>query len=168
MARIISLGRINYSCSDVIASFRTLLTELRKPMAITILQSFIVDSFLVAVAIAATCYDGQGDQIYGTQICNPSAPISTCCDQADNCLSNGLCLDAGGNNLIVQQGCTDANWSPPCYNYCKSTRASSLVLENPFVAIEDKSLIVYRLRQNTFISMRRRSRVLLRSKLFLL
>ncbi|KAI1260648.1 hypothetical protein F5Y18DRAFT_404683 [Xylariaceae sp. FL1019] len=50
--------------------------------------------------------------------CNVSERISVCCSATDFCLDNGLCLDAGGDNLINVQGCTSPAWDSPCKKYC--------------------------------------------------
>src|ERR1700761_6331971 len=35
--------------------------------------------------------------------CDPSAQVSTCCSDKDYCMGNGLCLDAGANNMFSIQ-----------------------------------------------------------------
>jgi hypothetical protein len=77
-------------------------------------------SFALIPIVSATCYytDGSVATAYNQTACDPSAVVSACCDQADYCLSNGLCFDAGGNNLLAVQGCTDPHWGAPCHAYC--------------------------------------------------
>ncbi|KAH8898230.1 hypothetical protein GQ53DRAFT_625138, partial [Thozetella sp. PMI_491] len=66
----------------------------------------------------ATCYNVAGkasDRLYP---CDSSGGIVPCCSANDFCLSNGLCLDGGGNNAFTQQGCTSDSWEAPCRKYC--------------------------------------------------
>jgi len=51
-----------------------------------------------------------------------------CCDKADYCLSNGLCLDPQVNNFMTQQGCTDQQWGSPCNKYCPAIDGEFLTL----------------------------------------
>jgi hypothetical protein len=69
-------------------------------------------------ALAATCYNNEGTYDSSAQVCNSTAAVSTCCNSGDYCMSNGICLGGGGNNLFVLGGCTDQNWSSPCVKYC--------------------------------------------------
>jgi hypothetical protein len=55
---------------------------------------------------------------YSPNVCSPDALVSSCCSTADFCLSNGLCLNTGGDNYFSLQGCTDKNWGSPCANIC--------------------------------------------------
>lgn len=109
-------------------------------MSINTLRSLIVHSMLFAVATASSCYDGVGDP-QDLEICVPSAAVSACCGTPDYCLSNGLCFNAGVNNLLANQGCTDKNWGSPCHNYCKCTMHRLQFLKPP-VASQVESLIV--------------------------
>lgn len=68
-----------------------------------------------------SCYGNVGFPIEGPRVCDPTAQISNCCNPADICLSNGLCLNAGGNQMMGVLGCTDKEWRAPCHNYCNST-----------------------------------------------
>jgi len=74
----------------------------------------------VVVGVDATCFDTFGNAMDSAFVpCDPSAKVTHCCSSADYCLSNGLCLNAGANNVMSQQGCTDQTWgSPPCRKYC--------------------------------------------------
>lgn len=72
---------------------------------------------LISTRAAAKCYSYEGNEI-GAYPCNTTAEISPCCGSNDFCLSNGLCLNAGGNNAFTQQGCTDKAWGDPCRKYC--------------------------------------------------
>lgn len=42
--------------------------------------------------------------------CSPNKTATHCCSPADYCTNNGLCLDAGGDNMFSLQGCTDKTW----------------------------------------------------------
>jgi len=68
----------------------------------------------------AACYDAFGTLQTGHQPCKPNDPVSWCCSEADYCLSNGLCLDAGANNVMTQQSCSSEDWPQPCLKYCKT------------------------------------------------
>ncbi|KAJ6784698.1 hypothetical protein PWT90_00441 [Aphanocladium album] len=72
---------------------------------------------LNAAGAAATCYSYEGKALPMSP-CDGSGSISPCCGDNDFCLSNGLCLNAGGNNAYSQQGCTDKDWKPPCKKHC--------------------------------------------------
>ncbi|KAK3375558.1 hypothetical protein B0T24DRAFT_616476 [Lasiosphaeria ovina] len=73
---------------------------------------------------AATCYDYAGQVQPNIYPCNldPGLP-SPCCGSNDFCLSNGLCLDGGGNNGLTQQGCTSQAWMSPCVKHCPESNA---------------------------------------------
>jgi len=78
---------------------------------------------LVVIHIAfvsgtTTCYNNTGSPVPNMRVCDPDSNISTCCNLADFCLSNGLCLNAGANQMIEIQGCTDRTWASPCQRYC--------------------------------------------------
>jgi hypothetical protein len=77
-------------------------------------------SFALIPIVSATCYytDGSIATAFNQTACDPSALVSACCDPVDYCLSNGLCFDAGSNNLLAVEGCTDPHWSAPCHAYC--------------------------------------------------
>ncbi len=73
----------------------------------------------VVSAAAVACYNTFGNMLGdGFLPCNASLSVTHCCGGTDYCLSNGLCLDAGGNNVMTQQGCTNALWPSPCHKYC--------------------------------------------------
>jgi hypothetical protein len=76
--------------------------------------------FIPIVYAAATYYytDGSVENSSDQLACDPTATVSACCGETDYCLSNGLCFDAGANNLLAVQGCTDPKWSSPCHAYC--------------------------------------------------
>ncbi|KAH7024605.1 uncharacterized protein B0I36DRAFT_163120 [Microdochium trichocladiopsis] len=69
----------------------------------------------------AACYDRGGKLRESWVACNPDQPTSSCCSSSDFCMSNGLCLNAGGNQAYTQQGCTDKKWGPPCTFYCRES-----------------------------------------------
>ncbi|CAJ2506328.1 Uu.00g004580.m01.CDS01 [Anthostomella pinea] len=75
--------------------------------------------FLVGVARGASqCYDVSGNLKSTMSPCDPSADVSVCCSDSDYCLDNGLCLDAGGDNMFTVQGCSSKTWEAPCRQYC--------------------------------------------------
>lgn len=73
---------------------------------------------LILPLARATCYNTFGSIMEGDVPCNPDNDVSHCCSKDDYCLSNGLCFDAGGNNVMTQQSCTDPNWGAPCHKFC--------------------------------------------------
>ncbi|KAK5629548.1 hypothetical protein RRF57_005263 [Xylaria bambusicola] len=74
--------------------------------------------FAVIVETEATCYDTGGSIHDNFVPCNAAAEVSVCCGRNDYCLDNGLCLDAGGDNIFTVQGCTSQTWEAPCKQYC--------------------------------------------------
>jgi hypothetical protein len=64
--------------------------------------------------LATTCYSLGGYILvsFNYQPCytNETGP---CCSSGDECLSNGMCFNAGANNLVSQSGCTDPTFSAP-------------------------------------------------------
>ncbi|KAE9363341.1 hypothetical protein N431DRAFT_450124 [Stipitochalara longipes BDJ] len=81
-------------------------------------QLLLAVACFAMAATATICYDTTGTITTGLQACNPSAATTPCCGGPDYCLSNGVCLNAGANNLLGNQGCTDQNWGSPCHKYC--------------------------------------------------
>jgi hypothetical protein len=79
---------------------------------------------------AAVCYkvNGQADPNGSLVPCNPNAAVSMCCSSSDYCLSNGLCLNSGGNNGFSIQGCTDQNWGALCQMRCPVSKAGTFLL----------------------------------------
>ncbi|KAI1331197.1 hypothetical protein F5Y16DRAFT_295298 [Xylariaceae sp. FL0255] len=68
---------------------------------------------------ATACYHTNGTIMpEGYFACNTTAEVSICCGGGDFCLSNGLCMDAGGDNLFTIQGCTSQSWDKPCEKFC--------------------------------------------------
>ncbi|KAI9869303.1 MAG: hypothetical protein M1813_000092 [Trichoglossum hirsutum] len=84
----------------------------------------IIHSLLLSLhlpsASAQTCYGVGGSIALGATPCNPSSSThSACCHNVDYCLTNGLCFDSGGDNLLSRQSCTDQSWnSQACPQYC--------------------------------------------------
>jgi hypothetical protein len=80
---------------------------------------------LGSVAAQSTCYDTWGREDTNQQPCSaPGTDASAttwCCNKGDTCLSNGLCLSPGSNNLMTQQGCTDKNWGGSCNKFCPAS-----------------------------------------------
>ncbi|KAI9786290.1 MAG: hypothetical protein M1816_008099 [Peltula sp. TS41687] len=71
-------------------------------------------------SVSGICYAVNGDTIDLT-VCDATATVSRCCSPDDFCVDNGLCLDAGSDNLWSVQGCTDYFWKGPCRKYCNSS-----------------------------------------------
>ncbi|KAK8042877.1 hypothetical protein PG994_013360 [Apiospora phragmitis] len=72
---------------------------------------------LVSAGGSKTCFkrDGTLQQDKNWLPCDPGAKASPCCDAGDFCMSNGLCLDAVGNQWFSAQGTTDSAGSA---KYC--------------------------------------------------
>jgi hypothetical protein len=83
------------------------------------LSTFNILPLLLPVVASYTCYRVDGSTDTSLTACDPSAAISPCCHAYEYCLSNGLCIGAGANNLLAVEGCTDAYWNTPCQPYCK-------------------------------------------------
>jgi hypothetical protein len=86
----------------------------------------LVPSWVAAQDTNSTCFriDGTAKPAAeGWLPCNPGAAASPCCDKNDFCLSNGLCLNAVGNNFIALQGCTSDSWEAPCNKVCNGSNA---------------------------------------------
>jgi hypothetical protein len=86
-----------------------------------------VGALVSLVAAADTCYLPSGDKApTGILPCSStsSGAATHCCGGSDYCLSNGLCLNAGGSNEITQQGCTDKDWGKGCNKYCPNSEIS--------------------------------------------
>src|SRR4051794_20666109 len=71
---------------------------------------------------ATTCYSPGGYILvsFNYQPCytNGTGP---CCSSGDECLSSGMCFNAGANNLVSQSGCTDPTFNAPgCAIICSS------------------------------------------------
>ena len=106
----------------------------RKWTVVMLFSKMLISIFsfcvLSPVVFGTTCYDTSG-QASSLVPCNATANISSCCGGPDYCLSNGLCFDAGANNLLVVQGCTDPNWGAPCHKYCSGRFAISKIPPPP-------------------------------------
>ena len=76
----------------------------------------------VVMANAQTCYFPDGSVSPHDSPCQSSSMgdrPSACCDPADTCLNNGLCLAQWGGEVISRGSCTDRSWqSPACSQYC--------------------------------------------------
>ncbi|KAK8867656.1 hypothetical protein PGQ11_006234 [Apiospora arundinis] len=58
--------------------------------------------------------------------CDPNAKASHCCSGGDFCMSNGLCLDDGGDPYYSAQGCSSPEWPQEgCREICNSTMRSA-------------------------------------------
>jgi hypothetical protein len=69
------------------------------------------------------CYAVNGKVManYNVTACEPETAIRRCCSRADLCADNGLCLNAGGDNLWTIQGCTDWFWGAPFHKFCDAS-----------------------------------------------
>ncbi|KAH6616070.1 hypothetical protein B0J18DRAFT_295324 [Chaetomium sp. MPI-SDFR-AT-0129] len=87
-------------------------------------------TLLVGAAAQSVCYDTWGQQDPDQQPCAaPGANTGAatwCCNKGDTCLSNGLCMSPGSNNLMTQQGCTDRNWGGSCNKICPAPKDREL------------------------------------------
>ncbi|KAK8128668.1 hypothetical protein PG984_009776 [Apiospora sp. TS-2023a] len=79
------------------------------PLLLLWASSLILTSLLsfVSAADTDTCYNHDGTRASGLFPCYPGAKGSSCCASGDFCMSNGLCLDADGDQFMTIQGCTD-------------------------------------------------------------
>jgi hypothetical protein len=89
--------------------------------------------FVGSTRADSKCYDTWGNEDANQLPC--FAPGTTdmnattwCCSKNDYCLSNGLCLSPGYNNLMLQEGCTDKAWGAPCNKICSSSGGKCLPL----------------------------------------
>ncbi|KND91078.1 hypothetical protein TOPH_04344 [Tolypocladium ophioglossoides CBS 100239] len=94
------------------------------PSKLTSLTLLLISLWADWTQSAATCYDLAGKVNTALYPCDTSADVSPCCGPVDFCLSNGLCLDAGSNNGLTQQGCTSQDWHSPCAKHCPGTTAA--------------------------------------------
>lgn len=102
-------------------------------MASKTMLSLLAGAGLLLASARAACYDTWGNEDPNQLPCfAPGAADTTattwCCNKDDYCLSNGLCLSPGANNLMTQQGCTDQNWGEGCQKFCPAPSRMSLPL----------------------------------------
>ena len=94
-----------------------------------LLPSLLLLSSLASLARGATqCYDLQGNKlgVDDPKPCNSnSQQVSQCCGPNDYCLSNGMCLDVGGDNFYSIHACSDPTWKAPCQRVCQDQGAIS-------------------------------------------
>jgi hypothetical protein len=80
----------------------------------------LYSAFSPTVFAGITCY-GPNQQpltLYDYLPCFANE-TGACCSNEDNCLSNGLCFNSGGNNLLSQGGCTNESFDiPGCAKIC--------------------------------------------------
>jgi hypothetical protein len=110
---------VSFNCSHMLPSLQPCYVKDHKFQSYLakMIRAALFLSFSSSVAFATTCYTTEGQAI-NLVPCDPTANITTCCGLPDYCLSNGLCFNAGANNLLGNQGCTDPNWGAPCHKYC--------------------------------------------------
>ncbi|KAK2813740.1 hypothetical protein FQN50_000138 [Emmonsiellopsis sp. PD_5] len=66
------------------------------------------------------CYALDGT-VYGDDVPCTSNDATICCNKADVCLSNGLCLLQGDHGSVLSRGsCTDRNWGEGCFAPCSN------------------------------------------------
>ena len=74
------------------------------------------------MANAQTCYYPDGSVASHDSPCHSSSTgdrSSACCNHADICLNNGLCLAQSGGEIVSRGSCTDQSWqSTACSQYC--------------------------------------------------
>lgn len=93
--------------------------------AATFIQLFLVSILVRGLPASPTqldrdCYDTGGKQRSYLKACDSQASISHCCNHADLCLDNGLCLNFGWDRLYQLHGCTDPDWATPCLNQLRN------------------------------------------------
>ncbi|KAK8033540.1 hypothetical protein PG991_002938 [Apiospora marii] len=78
--------------------------------------------FKAAAADSKSCFkrDGTLQQEKTWLPCSPEARVSHCCREGDFCMSNGLCLNAIGNQYFSAQGCTNSKFEG-CNEICNAT-----------------------------------------------
>lgn len=88
------------------------------------------------MANAQTCYYPDGSVASNDSPCRSSSVgegPSACCDPADICLNNGLCLAQWGGEVISRGSCTDRSWqSPACSQYCADGKSFTQRFGNLF------------------------------------
>ncbi len=88
-----------------------------------------------SVVSGSTCYNAYGF-VSNFFVCNTTAAVSTCCNNVDFCMDNGLCLNGGDDNSFTLQGCTDENWSAPCNRLCTGPIGSKPLPSSFFVSCD--------------------------------
>lgn len=77
------------------------------------------------------CYDPSGGLLIGFGICNNASSISVCCPVYNQCMSNGLCLNALSGNFN-RGGCTDKSFNDlVCPSFCITGSLSCLDCWSP-------------------------------------
>ncbi|ODM23380.1 hypothetical protein SI65_00969 [Aspergillus cristatus] len=80
-------------------------------------RRLLLITLLISTVSAQTCYFVNGNVANEDVPCNTTAPISTCCNKNDICLSNGLCYLQGSNGPSFSRGsCTNKDWLGVCAN----------------------------------------------------
>ncbi|KAK4237016.1 hypothetical protein C8A03DRAFT_35055 [Achaetomium macrosporum] len=100
---------------------------------------FVIAGLLVnSIRADPKCYDTWGNEDANQLPCFSPGTTDTsattwCCNRNDYCLSNGLCLSPGYNNLMTQQGCTDKAWGGPCNKICSANDENGTGLGIPLI-----------------------------------
>ncbi|KAI0440087.1 hypothetical protein F4803DRAFT_528916 [Xylaria telfairii] len=93
-------------------------------------------ALFIIPSLGRSCYNLEGQligddaRISPRQPCDAYASTTPCCSRDDFCLSNGLCLDNGGDGRLTIQGCTNPDWAPPCraeFRDCSSSITSDYI-----------------------------------------
>lgn len=86
----------------------------------------VVVVLLFAKALCQQCWYPDGMTQSQDKPCNASAAASSCCNEDDMCLDNGLCLHFG---IISRGSCTDKTWtSDSCPRYCTDQPSGGVTL----------------------------------------
>ena len=91
---------------------------------------------IVVMADAQTCFSPNGTIKSQDTPCHSAFTgdgASACCNHADICLNNGLCLSQNGGEYIYRGTCTDESWqSPECSQYCTDGKSINQCSGNLF------------------------------------
>ena len=105
--------------------------------------AFLIIKLLRAsnTSAATSCFLPSGDP-GGDPPCDPHAPVSMCCGNPAECLSNGLCFNPkydpypGANISFARGTCTDDQWgSSICPQVCLASRCFLLLLDSRTQAV---------------------------------
>ena len=99
-------------------------------MNFVLLFVFIRGIANIFVPSTPQCYSPDGTVQDSDSPCNVSLEESACCNDADICLDNGLCLpQALQSNSFYRGSCTDQSWqSGECPQYCADSKLLSFPL----------------------------------------
>lgn len=91
------------------------------PRSTTILH--VAVTLLSFCAVGVRCQDRMCYALDGTtyphDIPCTNDEVTTCCNEKDICMSNGLCYLQSTHGSVLSRGsCTDRNWGPRCFAPC--------------------------------------------------